>query len=315
MMISGAIENAIYCEGELPPWIDRISHKYNTNLELCAANFLGGHPSANLGGLCRDPFRGGLAFGRQFAHPDLSRDVVGGPDNVRKSNFFSATLWCLAHCACNYQPNEGYERWPISVKRDGLGQININANGEVSLLRGTGVNVVVTVFVYRTSSSKDSPPRPKKRCVPSVLESSASDEWCFLPVPPDIDLSEFDLPAMAPEPVLQSCGSSCQSNFECGGGRDTDCKCVAKPPGLIDGANRRGGFSVSNLFAACAKVQFAGSGLLAGGSGLRKRNDLELEAPWCACNSTYVSEQCCGSQEGLVWERHELKRGELGTST
>ncbi|KAI9725204.1 MAG: hypothetical protein M1828_003385 [Chrysothrix sp. TS-e1954] len=35
------------------------------------------------------------------------------------------------------------------------------------------------------------------------------------------------------------------------------------------------------------------------------------EAMPCACNGTYVSHACCNTEEGLVWERPEMKLGEL----
>ncbi|KAI9682139.1 MAG: hypothetical protein M1817_000193 [Caeruleum heppii] len=31
----------------------------------------------------------------------------------------------------------------------------------------------------------------------------------------------------------------------------------------------------------------------------------------CPCNSTYISEACCGEPSGMVWEAPELKRGQL----
>ncbi|KAI9677500.1 MAG: hypothetical protein M1817_006454 [Caeruleum heppii] len=111
------------------------------------------------------------------------------------------------------------------------------------------------------------------------------------------------------------CGNRCRSNTDCGGSlQSTGCRCVAASLTEV----RRLGLDPVFPQALCLLVMQSASQQLPGGRGRLTRRSVEDmrslngSARWaCACNATYVSEACCHSDEGLVWESGDKKLGRL----
>ena len=102
--------------------------------------------------------------------------------------------------------------------------------------------------------------------------------------------------------VGDTCGATCTSNSQCSLGSapvnttsTLSCSCQVQSSTLIPG----------NVGTAYANVVHAAACII---SGLGKKRD---EPDLCPCNTTYVSEACCNSRNGMVWELPEMYRGRL----
>jgi hypothetical protein len=94
------------------------------------------------------------------------------------------------------------------------------------------------------------------------------------------------------------CQGKCSNSYSsCGS--DPSCRCKANPTN---------GFGVGNTalyLSTCIPAEVNTGGKV-------KRQIVNLP---CPCNTSYVSQACCGSQQGLVWESPELMMGILITDT
>ena len=151
------------------------------------------------------------------------------------------------------------------------------------------------------------PPLPANPADPSGLYGADA----FLNPAPSTNISASDSTAM--------CGQSCDgpASVTCSGGQSSDCLCVVNSWKL---AQIHGLDPVLGPLALCINFAVAAAKLVAdrerngfsarlGGRDLEQSFLLDLE---CPCNSTYVSQACCRSETGLVWEPEHLKLGELG---
>ncbi|KAI9715711.1 MAG: hypothetical protein M1828_000726 [Chrysothrix sp. TS-e1954] len=143
----------------------------------------------------------------------------------------------------------------------------------------------------------------------SVLDAQPSGVY---PYDPDIDTSSVDYleeekATTDPDNVSvgDTCGNVCTSNLNCVTLNSTDtsmqCKCKVQSSTVIPGNLRE--VHISACVVSSALSALPGSSLV----GKRDQPDL------CPCNSTYVSEGCCGVQDGMVWEPKEAHRGRLLT--
>ncbi|KAI9856231.1 MAG: hypothetical protein M1824_005540 [Vezdaea acicularis] len=90
------------------------------------------------------------------------------------------------------------------------------------------------------------------------------------------------------KPVEDTCPGECDRNFKCSGWVD-GCRCLTNR--LIGGLWRVGG---CGIWAELSKDVGRSSNMGLGGRSL-------VEEWACACNGTYVSQACCGSESGMVW--------------
>ncbi|KAI9892517.1 MAG: hypothetical protein M1814_001474 [Vezdaea aestivalis] len=116
------------------------------------------------------------------------------------------------------------------------------------------------------------------------------------------------------------CGGSCTSvaDSSC-----SDSMCFCQATRRLDSPdNHLAAPFIGNCISLLTAFRTGGASTRTSGGHLGRRRDLaeeekspieEESAPFiCPCNGTYVSEACCVSGDGLVWEHTDLKLGELG---
>ncbi|KAI9679217.1 MAG: hypothetical protein M1817_005236 [Caeruleum heppii] len=126
----------------------------------------------------------------------------------------------------------------------------------------------------------------------------------------DYPIEGDDLPVSrrpAPTTVPGFCKGSCTAvTQQCSNRDGGSCRCTARPLGSPHG-------NIFHFFGACAAVHTRKK--LGGHVKRDERGSMVWEGgeeTWpCPCNATYVSHQCCDSATGVVWEREEMKLGEL----
>jgi hypothetical protein len=106
------------------------------------------------------------------------------------------------------------------------------------------------------------------------------------------------------EPVpCRKCTGACAGPQRCQSQSTPDCVCTASRIGID-----RGDW-VGSCGTLDASMRLLGSTF---GRGKRSNEGAFGHDPLqCACNSSYVSVACCGSNDGLVWESKDLFLGEL----
>ena len=126
------------------------------------------------------------------------------------------------------------------------------------------------------SSSSDLPASSSNN-LPESSSSNSSDELAA-----NMPHSPLSSPYQA------TCASNCSTNAECQGSKG-DCICRTQKETYVMGKG------IVHFVAACM-ISLGGK---------------RAEDTPCPCNTTYVSQACCGAENGLVWEDETFKLGEL----
>ena len=91
--------------------------------------------------------------------------------------------------------------------------------------------------------------------------------------------------------TMESCNGTCTAGQDCGAAGE-ECSCMVLSSTYIP---RLG---IEKYVSACTVPWVS-------------KRDLNVEEPLCPCNTSYVSQSCCHSREGMVWEDESFKMGEL----
>ncbi|KAI9889637.1 MAG: hypothetical protein M1814_005145 [Vezdaea aestivalis] len=184
-IVSGAIINQLYCEGERPAWLDAIVRRYFTTQRLCAATFLGGQPNANAGGFCYDPDKNAFAFKEEFTSPIYAQTPSSAnayeantqPPNEdelsAEENTFVVHLWCRVHCACKAPRKNGVVNKPSNTIR-GYGEANWK-NGEftfTSLPRSPGAPPAIETLLGSAPLAPGEAPKSNRYLYQSPQETA-----------------------------------------------------------------------------------------------------------------------------------------------
>ncbi|KAI4201001.1 MAG: hypothetical protein LQ350_003570 [Teloschistes chrysophthalmus] len=304
--------NYIECRGDLPQFPLPPPYQmsdFDNLQQLCAVQWAGGKSGANAGGYChRSVIPGSSPSARVTERREVwfSDEFTPRYDWSWSGNFYlSAALrsYCWFRCACQTDPQR--ENLTDAVIPSRLFQVlarsafSQNADGSINLV-GTG---------SQTSQLQVLPPQSGQN-PPAGSCGSDKRQFCemkwpayflgsTLPqTPPD---ATQILPPAAGNHNLTQCGSFCHKSQDCGGGPGVEegaaCKCVDPSPA---DRQRLGldpvGFSLVCLAMVASKPR---SGLAGRDEG-RFLDERGLEYR-CACNSTFVSESCCGSSDGMVF--------------
>lgn len=116
--------------------------------------------------------------------------------------------------------------------------------------------------------------------------------------PPNATLIISDTdPQPASPHNFTTCGQYCSAASDCGPG-DTEDECFCAIPSPQDA--RTLGLDPVAPVSVCLVLALAITGL-SGRDGGRGYLDERGEAYQCRCNATYVSNECCGAKDGIVW--------------
>ena len=130
----------------------------------------------------------------------------------------------------------------------------------------------------------------------NTAQSLINEDYKFVP-------GQVQVPNLeAPEPT---CGGTCDTWRECAATFAGGCKCVVDLTVNMAKVASLGAVFASTCSPALSRVQthHRPAGRL---------NGRDEGAQWaCPCNSSYVSEECCESESGFVWEDPALKLGVL----
>ncbi|KAI9854775.1 MAG: hypothetical protein M1824_006587 [Vezdaea acicularis] len=295
---------AVTCANILPWWPDALPapfdavNYYSSLLELCAAEEFGGKHDANLGGVC-DPADSPPSFAliKELANPALSMRTA-------------LRVHCAVRCRClgkNRRKNRG--------KRISLGPkvlIETAGGGYVAILGDPKNRESLQTLTIVAPSERglqtigDGSGRRRGSC-----RNLGVDGSCKLRPEPVARAQYIEaLPTPTPGHRLptpaqldlggERCAGSCSSfSKDCrGDGFTKGCGCYMD---LSKGEDH------FNAVASCWVKPSDIRKSIFGPRGMKRA------APeWaCPCNSSYVSEACCLSDLGIVWEPKEMQLGML----
>ncbi len=208
--------------------------------------------------------------------------------------------YCHANCRCAIEARRerpaGQLTWQVT---EDLETITM-APGPVSLYRSSSGDSLLEIL-------------PNPQFPPSSGTCGVNKrQFCVKPWPKDLlgpiprrpPRMKVGPPTVAAPTAPTQCGTSCTKQSDCRPSNgDVDCACIAPTFAEARKAGLDPIFSkTSCLVIAAQKIS---QGLM--GRGLVARSD----APACVCNSTYVSQGCCSSDDGMIWEAAHLKLGSL----
>lgn len=262
--------------------------------------------AANAGGYCHRSIIPGSSPTAERREVWFSDEFTPRHDWSWSGNFYLAAAlrsYCWFRCACQIGPER--ENLTDAVIPSRLFQVvarsafSQNSDGSINLV-GTG---------SQTSHLQVLPPQhgnnPPAGSCGSDRRQFCDMKWpayflgSTLPqTPPD---ATQILPPAPGNHNLTQCGSFCHGPKDCGGGPGIEegaaCRCGDPSPADRQRLNLDPvGFSLICLAMVASKPQ---SGL-AGRDGGRFLDERGLEYK-CACNSTFISESCCGSSDGIVY--------------
>ncbi|KAI9892833.1 MAG: hypothetical protein M1814_000992 [Vezdaea aestivalis] len=336
--IQGKQGNQMICDGPLPAWPYQNGRQYTSLLKICAANIIDGDGIANMGGLCTNPHHNKIEFLDILAHPDYSASICSyRPDSLACSIRSMLQVYCKSRCYCS-TPSRSNFRHGITQKVKGYGHVKLLEDNYYLELTKTkkswmGLRSQQKTTRYAPSDKFKDNINPNSRSdlglskclsasevsvpgcedyeIPPLTDASHLTYDDILEIKEWNETSRLDLDGED----AKTCGTTCTGPADCGGGsggsRGCRCRVDRSSPHLSETYDPIIGRVVKYTFAASCYLAAANSGLgPAGAMGGRKRG-LELDGMACACNATYVSEGCCESEDGLVWEGGKAKLGEL----
>ncbi|KAI9681287.1 MAG: hypothetical protein M1817_002570 [Caeruleum heppii] len=320
--ISIVPENRVSCQGPLPQFplplpagaTNQRGGTFRDLQHLCAVQLSGGNLNANAGAYCH---RNGDDVDVWFTD-DMTPRLEWTWDNFAASVMIRYHCW--KHCTCSGEaPPENRtlaSLWQFlpdfMLEEQPDGSVNVSPTAS----EGTsGQASTVTIPVLPARGQKR--PRPAGTCgadgsqfCPMAWPSDVLGPKPVAPPPDQTSTLNADTPAQAPQ-----CGTECTSNRACRApGSPPGCRCVAAS---VDKARAKGLdpvfpkafclIAIQGLVHTRPKQAGAGNA----GRSLPDSNQTFSEAWACACNQTYVSEGCCGSETGMIWESGEKKLGRL----
>ncbi|KAI9892022.1 MAG: hypothetical protein M1814_002217 [Vezdaea aestivalis] len=277
----------IYCRSvQLPWWYDSDIlpnglpvTSYGRSLKrLCAAPPAGLH-QANLGGYCRHADVGlpVVDFDLRSANGDLLQDR-------------RLRVYCRMFCSCMFGPQQSTTQPRDLIVIAGQGSnvlgFTVGATGPFMVLRGpAGSRNIVPVSRVGGVGNGQGAVRSGWNCRGEGEQGECKASGVVVTDP------ELSSPRCERKECVE---------LKCSTGQGSGCRCV-----VTDYDVKSGLF----LAAACAVVE----GVRRGGKGIggRRRGKRDFQMTGCACNGTYVSEKCCGTENGLIWEAPGLKMGEV----
>ena len=303
--VSGLVENELNCsQSEMPNF--PLFAEYRTLKELCSANFLGGHPSLNVGGICVDARRNLVQYREEFANPIYSRSLVswGG---WQASSTLVTLYWCMTSCVCAAPDFKGKVRKPTTKIR-GHGEVTKEADGSLTVRLKNKTDRSVKVFKL-TGRSDTFSASTAKHCA----LGRDGEMWCFA----DLGPGELEAPPMyGPKDIFShldrsqsvldnlghgECGDPCQQPTDCDGGCGVCMIDQDAPDSVSEYYDPLAGRVLRHAISAvCASIMIE---KLGGRAATRPRV--------CACNGTYLSTGCCGSEDGMIWELRDYQWGDL----
>ncbi|KAI9676056.1 MAG: hypothetical protein M1817_000799 [Caeruleum heppii] len=303
MPVSITRANQIECEGPLPEWPAPPPFTWDdfTDLRsLCATQLSGGNPAANAGGYChRDPLATG---GRRVWFADAFTPRLDWTFTYALGPSLAIRSYCHSQCHCKAPKKKerhvGTKVWRFVEEFE-----SITMEGGSMQLYRTGSSSGDSLLEILPSQTEEQPSSGtcgadgRQFCVkswPTALLGPVPRK------PPAVRASAVPKP---PAPPAQ-CGTTCTTQKECKStDPNADCACIA--PTFAEA--RKAGLDQIFPQASClviAAEKFS--------EGLMGRDvDAQSEEPACVCNSTYISQGCCSSEDGMIWEDGHRKLGKL----
>ena len=222
------------------------------------------------------------------------------------NNFFAAAairFYCWQRCACRKNPSKLDPVKPLFLNPiwNIISSQNLAQHGDGSLtLESTGSQQSeMQILPAQTPGNRLSRGWQAGTCGPDKMQ------FCQKPWPTEIlgPLRNMQSPPNATLIVkdpssdnFTKCGKFCDSTSDCGpsGSQDT-CLCALPSPEdarklNLDPVGRK---------TICLALALAVTGI--SGRDLPQYLDDRGSPYQCACNSTYISSDCCGSKDGKVW--------------
>ncbi|KAI9892719.1 MAG: hypothetical protein M1814_001139 [Vezdaea aestivalis] len=260
--------------------------------QLCAASPAGGYIRGNAGGVCL-PNNDGIAPGREIWFPDVFEHPFLEWGVSRWANVLK--LMCFRWCWCMLEPD------PVGLPSRER-HIPWLADGTVDIYE------LDQLFDYLSMEH--------------TVRIEDQERQCRIPTGPLIYVpchAIWDMPIRQPKAnwsdVLELRGWSqpSSSRVDLGACRrgDQDCKDVwnsSSCKGSCRAVTDQCGAECTCAARQIEKGKYQGLCFDGASTGLGRRDQV-LEA--CPCNVTYVSQLCCGSVDGLIWEHEGLKLGVL----
>ena len=223
------------------------------------------------------------------------------------NNFFAAAairFYCWQRCACEANPSKTDPAttlflnpiWNIIASQN----IAQHSDGSLTLEATGSQQSEIQVLPPQTPPSRLSPHQPAAgTCGRDGLQ------FCPTPWPTDIlgPISDMQSPPNATlivkDPVstnFTKCGQYCDTAQDCGPSDSVD-SCLCALPSPKD--SRTLGLDPITPKTICLALALAITGI--SGRDVPQYLD-ERGSPYqCACNSTYIASECCGSVDGRVW--------------
>ncbi|KAI9676494.1 MAG: hypothetical protein M1817_000652 [Caeruleum heppii] len=339
--------NNVVCEGPMPDWPlpgPPVRNGFGNLQEMCAVQLSGGRAEANAGGYCHRVYAVQAPPVNEVWFSDAFTPRVDWTWN----NFLASAsirFHCRRFCRCKYpgektEPNNGNAVWQFILglsfisKWDGSTQVARSGTGETLMQ-------VLPPQSGAGPSAGTCGPDGKQFCptpwpleilgpIPRGPPGSNMSGLLVAPANPADPRQMFDpddatdgsastsnaTDASASDADLTStqgqCGASCTGVAECrspGAG----VRCTCKVPNWREAVTA--GLDPVFPTALCIALATQMVNPVPAPPGLGRREVLEDdEAMACACNATYVSHSCCGSEDGMIWEDPGLKLGRMAES-
>ncbi|KAI9680095.1 MAG: hypothetical protein M1817_005111 [Caeruleum heppii] len=312
--------NRITCSGPIPrfPLLPPYeTHHFRSLTQLCAAQLSGGSTAANSGGYCHRNSNGGSDV---WFSDEMTPRVEWTWANFLAS---AATRYhCWQHCRCSSGPRPEnrtvapmwrfLENADLVTRADGTVDIAVKKQSGQSGLSPsstTKINVLPARAGENYRSAGTCGTDGRQFCKvpwPSSLLGPipTAPPQAIPPDSPSAETSSSEVP-------YPQCGTTCISNQSCrGDGSPKGCRCVAA---TLDDAKAQG---LDPVFpsALCLVTTFVAANAAAKVKPLGGRSAEGLPPLACACNQTYVSQACCGSPDGMIWEAPAMRLGKLADS-
>jgi hypothetical protein len=303
--ISGLFKQELTCfDAQLPPF--PLPAIYSNVKQLCSANFLGGHPTINAGGICIDSNTNLVQYREEFSNPIFSSSLVrwGGWEATAA---FITMHWCISSCSCAAPDFKGKVRKPIT-KIKGHGDLIKGADGSFAVKwKKTRDNPAKTITIAGPSSAFDA--STSKHCA----TGRDGQTWCFADLAPgELEPS----PMYGPQDLFPHFGHySADIDTLPDGVCDNPCERPADCNGCICMIDQDSPEKITESYdpLAGSVLRYAVSAICASTLTMNQKlgGRAETQAAVCACNGTYISAGCCGSEDGLLWESRDRKWGEM----
>lgn len=316
-------DNQIECSGVRPLWplpFPFSIGQFPDLQKLCAVEFSGGLAAANAGGYChRSNLPGGDVSRTVWFSDELTPRYEwtwGGPNFLASA---AIRTYCRMRCTCKNDPSKqdplqqlfGSTVWNIIASQ------NFAANSDGSItIQGTGSQQSETQILpaqpplnrlnqYAAAGTCGATGR---QFCPSTWPTEILGDIKQMLAPPNAT-EIIAPPASPPTDDFTTCGRYCSSQKDCGpGNSQEDCFCGLPSPKDA----RTLGLDPISPVTVCLVLALAASGIsgrdvpmvddgVATSTPALQYLDERGEPYQCPCNSTYISNECCGAKDGMVW--------------